>query len=100
MDTSYTVYSNQGINWNAKGHERILQNIANLLSTFVYEVAYDRVKGRDPANLDKPLDKMIPAVIAEAYDLIQEYEPRVNIETIEATVIDGEVVTKVVVKIG
>ncbi|MHC1683678.1 MAG: hypothetical protein AB6733_12090 [Clostridiaceae bacterium] len=97
---AYTIYSNQKINWNAKGIERTLQNIVNLINTFMYEVAYDRVMGRDPTNLDKPLDKMIPAIISETYDLIQEYAPKTTIEQIEViNSIEGDLVIKAVINI-
>lgn len=97
----FTLYSNQYINWNAKGIDRVLQNISNLLNTFMYEVAYDRVMGRDPTNVDKPLDKMIPSIIAETYELIEEYEPRVIVKDVQVEeLITGEYVIKVVVDIG
>lgn len=99
--STYTIYSNQKIDWNVKGINRTLQNISNLLNTFMYEVAYDRTMGRDPSNIDKPLNKMIPAVISETYDLIQEYEPDVEIETIEIiNSLEGDPVIKVVIKLN
>lgn len=85
----YTIHSNnQELNWNVKGVERILQNVVNILNTFMYEVAYDRIMGRNPKNIDKPSDKMTPAIIAETYELVEEYEPRANIKDVE--VIDSE----------
>ncbi|WP_039658453.1 hypothetical protein [Clostridium tyrobutyricum] len=80
----YTIYSNKvELNWNAKGNERILQNITNLLNTYTNEVAYNRKMGRNSDNIDRPAPVMIGAVIEETYDLIQEYEPRVNILDVE-----------------
>ena len=52
----YTIETLQGnaLDWNAKGDKRILQNIRNLLTTWRYEVAYDRTKGLDPSILYLP----------------------------------------------
>jgi phage baseplate assembly protein W len=96
----YTLYSNQIINWNAKGHERILQNVVNLLGTFRYEVAYDRTIGRDPALLDSSMDKMVPLLIAETYELIDEYEPRAEVVDVEILDDEADPVVKVVVEIA
>lgn len=96
----YTIYSNRDIDWNARGIDRVLQNIVNLLNTFRYEVAYDRIIGRDPANIDRPLEKIIPAIIAETYDLIEEYEPRVKVKNVEVLQDSEGPVIKVVVDIG
>lgn len=96
----YNVSTKKPINWSAKGVERILQNIGNLLNTFRYEVAYDRVLGRDPAISDKPFEQAVPALIAETYELIEEYEPRVNLKDVTITKEDGEIQIEVVVGIG
>ncbi len=98
--SEYTIYSNKSLNWSAKGRERILQNISNLLNTYRYEVAYDRILGRDPANIDKPIDKIIPVIISETYDLIQEYEPRVKIKNVEVIQNSEGPIIKAVVDIG
>lgn len=95
----YSINTEQKIDWNAKGHKKILQNVSNILNTFMYEVAYDRVMGRDPSNLDKPLDKLIPNIVAETYDLIEEYEPRVDILDVQVIIQDGNPIIKVVVDI-
>ncbi len=79
----YNINStNSIINWNAIGHERIIQNVVNILNTIRYEVAYDRVMGRNPNNLDKNFKEVESLLIAETYDLIEEYEPRAKIENI------------------
>ena len=39
----YTIDMGAPLAWNAKGHNRVLQNVANLIRTFQYEVAYDRL---------------------------------------------------------
>jgi hypothetical protein len=66
--------TSQIIDWNAKGMTRRLQNINNALNTYRYEVAYDRTKGRDPSNIDKPMDQFIAAIVAETYELVPEID--------------------------
>lgn len=95
----YTLYSNTTINWNATGHERILQNVINILNTFKYEIAYDRLFGRDSENIDKPFNQSKDLIIAEMYELINEYEPRVNIKNISVFKDSDEIIIKVVVDI-
>ncbi|NFG24851.1 UNVERIFIED_ORG: hypothetical protein B2H98_08915 [Clostridium botulinum] len=80
----YEVYSNQSyINWNAKGDGRILQNVSNILNTLKYELPYDRLMGRNPDNLDKPLNKIRNKLIEETYDLINTYETRANVKEVD-----------------
>lgn len=80
----YIVKSNDTglINWNAKGDERILQNINNILNTIKYEVPYDRLMGRSPENLDGVFEKNKAALIEETYDLINTYETRATIKSV------------------
>lgn len=97
----YNISSNNSfINWNAKGDERILQNVRNILNTMRYEVAYDRVMGRDTKLLDKPMELVESSIIAETYELIEEYEPRAKV--IDVTIEkfqNGESNIKVVLEI-
>ncbi|MBN1071142.1 hypothetical protein DVV81_08160 [Clostridium botulinum] len=80
----YEVFSNKSyINWNAKGDERILQNVNNILNTFKDEVPYDRLMGRNPDNLDKPLEKVKNQIIEETYDLINNYETRATVKSVD-----------------
>lgn len=95
----YTITNKDVLNWNAQGHERILQNISNILSTYKYEVAYDRVFGRDNKNIDKASNKSLGSIIAETYDLIQKYEPRATIQEINVENQNGNILIKVVVEI-
>lgn len=74
---------NSNLNWNAKGDERILQNISNLLNTWRYEVAYDRTKGLDPAILDLPQADAIALYVSEIYRLIETYQPSVKVVSVE-----------------
>ncbi|WP_061312813.1 hypothetical protein [Clostridium botulinum] len=80
----YTVKSDTNlINWNAKGDERILQNVNNILNIVKYEVPYDRLMGRNPKNLDGVLEKNKVALIEETYDLINTYETRATVKNVE-----------------
>lgn len=97
----YTLTTKSNLNWNAKGQERIVQNVANILSTYTNEVAYSRSLGRNSDNIDLPLDDYIPRIIEETFDLIQEYEPRASIKDIEFIGIEDNIpVLKVVIDIG
>ncbi|GEQ15707.1 hypothetical protein [Clostridium butyricum] len=79
----YEVYSNKNyLNWNAKGDERIIQNVNTILNTFKDEVPYDRLMGRNPDNLDKPLEKVKNKIIEETYDLVNTYETRVKVKEV------------------
>lgn len=101
----YEVYTNKSyINWNAKGDERILQNVNNILNTFKDEVAYDRLMGRNPDNLDKTLEKVKNQIIEETFTLVSTYETRAKVK--EADVVyeldengDKYPVIKVVIEI-
>ncbi|WP_252235590.1 hypothetical protein [Clostridium sp. CH2] len=80
----YTVKSDTNlINWNAKGDERILQNVNNILNIVKYEVPYDRLMGRNPKNLDGVLEKNKAALIEETYDLINTYETMATVKNVE-----------------
>lgn len=82
----YEVFSNKSyINWNAKGDERILQNVNNILNTFKDEIAYDRLMGRDPDNLDKSLEKVRNKIIEETFILVSNYETRANVKEVDVS---------------
>ncbi len=93
--------NNVNIDWNSTGAERKLQNIANLINTFRYEVAYDRTKGLNPEILDKPALDSIPLYTAEIYRIIETYEPGVRLTRVTPTNIDayGQINFEVVVEI-
>lgn len=93
----YTVKSTDVIDWNAKGNKRILQNVNNIINTIKNEVPYDRLRGRDPKNIDAT-NKNRNALIEETYDLIQTYEPRATVKSVEIEDIQNLVI-KVVVSI-
>jgi len=55
---------------------------SNLLRIVRGEVPFDRVRGRDGALVDQP--NATEEAIADAEWLLETYEPRVNIESIES----------------
>ena len=54
---------------------------SNLLRTVRGEVPFDRVRGRDGTLIDKP--KATDDAVADAMWVLETFEPRVNIESIE-----------------
>lgn len=97
----YTVSSNENIiNWNAKDNERIVQNVRNILNTMQYEVAYDRVFGRSTDILDNQFQNIQGQLIAETFELIDEYEPRASVKDVFVNQLEnGEIDIKVVIEI-
>ncbi len=93
----YIVKSSDLIDWNAKGNKRILQNVNNIINTIRDEVPYDRLRGRDPKNVDKT-NKNRNALIEETYDLIKTYEPRAIVKSVEIEEAENLII-KVVVSI-
>jgi len=87
--------------WNAKGIDRIAQNVFNLISTFKYEVAYDRTLGIDSSFLDKPLPIAIAQSTAQIYDVVAEREPRASVTDVNFISVDdtGNLQFEVVVDI-
>jgi hypothetical protein len=63
------------LNWNAKGTERKVQNVLNILRTYKDEVAYNRPLGISSEIIDKPIDE-VRAILAE--DLTTNIEQNVT----------------------
>ena len=55
---------------------------SNLLRIVRGEVPYDRVRGRDGSLIDRP--NATDEAIADAEWLLETYEPRVTVESVEA----------------
>ncbi|MTI49711.1 MAG: GPW/gp25 family protein [Firmicutes bacterium] len=96
IDTSDTQ-----VNWKAKGDERIVQNVQNLISTFRYEVGFDRTKGVDPRLLDMESNEAMALYISEIYRLVETHEPRAKVIKVTPNDITpyGDVNAKVVIEI-
>ena len=54
----------------------------NLLRTVRGEVPFDRLKGLDARNIDRPIGLATPDIEADAIWLISTYEPRVNADEV------------------
>lgn len=89
------------LNWSAKGTERKVQNVLNILRTFKSEVAYNRSLGISSEMIDKPIDEA-RAILAE--DLTTNIEQNVtgvrllslDIEEISDT---GDISAKVTIEV-
>ncbi|MCR4442137.1 MAG: hypothetical protein QHH10_08300 [Peptococcaceae bacterium] len=97
----YIIDSNAPLAWDAKGNNRILQNVANLIKTFQYEVAYNRLMGINPDILDKPLEEVFVLYTAEVYRVVSTFEPRAKVKNVMLVGIDqeGNITARVVVEI-
>jgi hypothetical protein len=76
------------LDWTAKGSARKAQNVLNLINTWRYDVAYNRVMGLNPEILDKPFSVAAALYAADIYRLIQEYQPDVVIKDVQIKGID------------
>jgi len=70
----------------AKGNGRPEVCALNLLRTTRGEVPYDRIKGRDGTLADSPAAAASSDAIADAEWLLETYEPRIQVGSID---IDG-----------
>lgn len=97
----YEISNQSGINWTVKGHDRILQNVINLLNTDIYEIPYARTIGIDKSNIDKPADIAAGVMANDFISLIEQREPRAKIQSISINGIDstGKIQYKAVIEI-
>ncbi len=93
--------SNMELTWGTKGNSRIIQNIANLLKTRKYEVAYDRTLGLSGNFTDKPADQAVALATAEIADMLSQSEPRAALIEVlyDGADIEGNMRLKVVIDI-
>jgi hypothetical protein len=73
------------LNWSAKGTERKIQNVMNIIRTYKGEVAYNRSLGISSEIIDKPIDE-VRAIMAE--DLASNIEQNVCHVRISALSVD------------
>jgi phage baseplate assembly protein W len=97
IDTSKKIT----LNWAAKGFERILQNVINLINTWQYEIAYNRTMGLQTGILDKPSEEAATEYISQVHNMVSSFEPRAEVQEVNYTGIDenGNMVFKVVIDI-
>lgn len=99
IDTS--EHSNNLPWFEAKGTDRIIQNIKNIVNTYKYEVAYMRGFGMSPDAIDKDVETMRGIITEDLLDNINEYEPRATLKSITLKEIsnDGGVVAVIEIEI-
>lgn len=84
-----TIRQDGSLHWDAKGTDRIAQNVRNLLCLTRYEVAYNRILGLPPELPDQPAEAAARQAVREAKELILRFEPRARVLAI-TPVLDGE----------
>lgn len=97
IDTSKSV----PLDWSAGGVDRIAQNVKNLISTWRYEVAYNRTLGIDPEIMDKPSDVAAALYAAEVFRIVADNEPRATVKEVKYIGVDdsGNMHFKVVIDV-
>lgn len=89
----------KGIDYGVTGIEEVLQNVAFILATTVFECPLDREFGWEPA-IDSPIDQAEAENVENILDAIEAYEPRAIVTeiTAEPNQLDGNI--KLFVKVG
>lgn len=67
----------------AKGNGDVAQCVGNLLRLVRGEVPYERLKGINPQLIDSPSSSAVYELMADAEWLIENYEPRANVQSID-----------------
>ncbi len=96
MEYEVKSNSNNNIDWNATGIDRVLQNVNNILNIVKNEVPYKRDMGRDTSSIDRAAVNIKEILIEETFDLINEYEPRAIVQEV---LIDDNNEIKVVIEV-
>ena len=65
--------------------------VQNLLKTIRGEVPYERIKGIDRTLIDKPSETAGPELVADVEYVVQTYEPRVKLGSVELEALAAEV---------
>ncbi len=101
MDYTVDVGSAAQVNWNATGHERIVQNVLNICRLFRYEATFARTMGMDSGILHRPVPEAQALLTAAIREQIELYEPRAKVKEVLFTGAgaDGDMQFKVVIEI-
>ena len=94
----YKINSNDKIlDWNAEGHDRIVQNVLNILRTKKFEVPFMHEMGIDPDHIDSPSYHRQTEIINDVKENIETYEPRVQVLSVSVTGndVNGDVIITV-----
>jgi len=96
LDTETAV----ALDWSAKGKDRIVQNVLNIMRTYKGEVAYNRALGISPDVIDKPADE-VQAIIADDLSArIELDEPRAQLLSVTARHnVNGDIVIAVEIEV-
>lgn len=73
----------------AKGNGDVNVCANNLLQTFRGEVPFERVKGINPRTIDRPAFDAIPEIQQDADWLLETYEPRATVKSIDVDLNNG-----------
>lgn len=89
------------LNWRAKGNERIVQNILNILNTYKYEVAYNRGLGISADILDKDAETVKSIIMENLFDDIKRYEPRALLKAVDVQSVsdDGHITAVITIEV-
>lgn len=75
-----TIYSNDNsIDWEAKGTDRIIQNVRNIVRTRCFEVPFIPLMGINHEFIDSIPQKIKAEISAHVTEVITTYEPRVSV---------------------
>lgn len=84
-------------NFDARGKERLLQQLNVLLSTPVESVPFDRDFGVDMSFLDMPSPEAKSLFLTQAAEKMEQYIPRLRLESVEFEMEEGFLTPRVVV---
>lgn len=73
------------LNWGAKGTDRKVQNVLNIMRTYQGEVAYNRPLGISSDIIDKPIDDVRAIIAADLANNIEQNVQGVNIVSIDVS---------------
>lgn len=92
--------SNKRLNWGAKGTERIVQNVSNIINTYRFEVAYMRGLGISPDIIDKGANEVRAIIADDLSRQIKFAEPRAVLKSIDIVSINEDGSIGVIVDIS
>ncbi len=83
-DYNLTLTGTRPINFNpATLEEELKQNLFHILTTWIGTVPLDRAFGFDQAALDNPSEVAQTLIMAQIYELVERYEPRILIQEVQ-----------------
>jgi len=97
----YTVDTSKEIDWQAVGVNLTVQNVANIIRTFKYEVGYLRTLGLPRELLDMPLSQSRGRLVTAITEQITLYEPNIKVLSVDVLSVtaDGNLQVRVVLEL-